>query len=160
LPPLPPVELLELLASPTPEPTTEQEPEPAATEVATPQPPAAPYEPVREPVRAATQAEAGKGPLTEDSTPAPPAAEVAAEPTPAAAAATTEPQASLKPVNSVSNQAPEPPLSLTPSGVAQGGPGEGGTSGLPTGMLMTVGALLLAGGGSWGAYYFLRPPAD
>ena len=38
-------------------------------------------------------------------------------------------------------------------------PGSEGAS-VPQSTLVTVGAILLAAGGSWGAYYFMRPPAD
>lgn len=151
LPPLPSFELLQFL-TPTPEPTSEPTatPEPPPTEQALPQPPAAPYEPEREPVRAEVEgAAADKGPV-ENAAPDPPAAAV--EGTPA-------PRATLRPINVSTGQTPQPPLSLTPAGIAQGGPaGEG--AGLPEGTLLSIGAILLAAGGSWGAYYFMRPPAD
>jgi hypothetical protein len=92
--------------------------------------------------------------MGEGATPAPPAADVEAAVTPP-----TKPAALLKPVTPVSGKTPEPPLSLTPAGIAQGGPGEAST-GVSQGTLLSIGALLLAAGGSWGAYYFLRPPSD
>ncbi len=73
--------------------------------------------------------------------------------------ATATPAAVLKPIKTANDITPEPPLSLTPAGIAQGGPG-GTQSTLPQGTLVTIGALLLAGGGSWGAYYFMKPPSD
>ncbi len=167
LPPLPSMDQLQFL-TPTPAPTetplaTETPtatPEPTHTPdpTSTPQPPAAPYEPERAPERAevaevADKApdEAAKGPLEPTHTPQPPAAPV----TDSAPAL----KATLTPLNVSNGQTPVPPVSLTPAGIAQGGPGTE-TSSLPQGTLVTLGALLLAAGGSWGAYYFLRPPTD
>lgn len=156
LPPLPSLEQLQFLTpTPTDIPESTATPDATSTAPASPQPPAAPYEPEREPVRAEVaeaKEEAAKGPIeTPTPTPQPPAAAVADSP-PAL-------KATLTPLNVSNGQTPQPPLSLTPAGIAQGGPGSESSS-LPQGTLVTVGALLLAAGGSWGAYYFLRPPAD
>ena len=157
LPPLPSLDQLAFLTpTPTDSPVATVTPEPSPTATESPQPPAAPYEPEREPERAEvsneteaqTDAEAAKGPAE---TPHPPAASVDD--------ATPAPKATLRPINVSNGQTPQPPLSLTPAGIAQGGPGSEGAT-IPQGTLMTVGAILLAAGGSWGAYYFMRPPTD
>jgi hypothetical protein len=72
---------------------------------------------------------------------------------------TATPAAKLHPIKTANDITPEPPLDLTPAGIAQGGPASSSSS-FPQGTLVTIGALLLAAGGSWGAYYFMRPPAD
>ena len=101
-----------------------------------------------------------KGPIPPEPTGQPPASEVEVTATvEPPLVATLGPKASLRPLNLENGITPEPPLSLTPAGVAPGGPAGKGTS-LPQGTLVTVGALLLAAGGSWGVYYFLRPPSD
>ncbi len=137
----------EITETPVPSPTVEE-----------PLPPAAPYEPDRSPERAETVSETqavssatDKGPIATP-TPDPPAA-------PIEVVSTATPGAVLRPITTQHDITPQPPLNLTPAGVAQGGPASS-SSGLPQGTLVTVGALLLAAGGSWGAYYFMKPPAD
>ena len=128
-------------------------PAPAEAPSATPVPPRAPAQnqPPRAPVRA-TQTEPAP-----TATPEPPAqllepvAEATLRPAAPLPAATT--RSTRLPPAPVSNA--QPPIDLTPAGVAGGGPA---TTRAPiaSNTLIVLGIGLLAAGGSWGFYYLLR----
>ena len=137
--------------APAEAPTPVEEP-PAATAVP-PRAPAAQNQPPRAPVRA-TQPERAA-----IATPEPPDEPAVLEPV---AEPTRKPSAPLPAATARSTRLPpapvsnaQPPIDLTPAGVAGGGPAKTRAP-IASNTLIVVGIGLLAAGGSWGFYYLLR----
>ena len=130
-------------------------PAPVESPSATPVPPRAPAQnqPPRAPVRATQTEPVATATSRSPAEPAvlEPVAEATGKPAAPLPVATT--RSTRLPPAPVSNA--QPPIDLTPAGVAGGGPASTRTP-IASNTLIVVGIGLLAAGGSWGFYYLLR----
>jgi hypothetical protein len=135
---------------------------PTATNTALPPPPSQPATGAAETGSSGAwrPAPAGSAPQPKpaQSAPKPEASEKAA-PEPPEAMPTRTPRAQASSRDRAPTNA-RPISNLTPTGAAAGGPGPRSEGTQASKVLMLAGLVAVAAGGSWGFYYFLRPPKD